>query len=243
MTTADFGSHTATGSGTGNGSSTSTKDRAAQAAGTAADEGRHVQGVAQSEARRVASEATDQVQQLLAQATTQVEEQSRTQRDRIVETMRTFGDDLEKMASQADGGMAADVAHDVANRVRRLTSHVDGREPRDLLEDVRGYARRKPGTFLLGAMVAGMVAGRLTRGAKAAHDTSGTSTAPGTGTATVTYQTPVVADVGGRTPPPPVAAGTASGEPLAGTGYPDAPPVYPAGSELAGESGTRGGLS
>jgi gas vesicle protein len=238
MTTADFGSHPASGSGSGDdSSSTSAKDRATQAAGTAADEGRHVAGVAQDEARKVASEATDQVQNLLSQATSQVEEQSRTQRDRLVETMRTFGDDLDNMASQNDGGMAADVAHDVADRVRRLTSHLDGREPRELLDDVRSFARRKPGTFLLGALVGGMVAGRLTRGAKAAHD------APSSGASEVTYQAPVVADVGGRTPPPPVAPGTATGEPLAGTGYPATPPVYPAGSELAGESGTRGGLS
>jgi hypothetical protein len=244
MTTADFGSHPAPWSGTGDdSSSTSAKDRAAQAAGTAADESRHVAGVAQSEARKVASEATDQVQNLLAQATTQVEEQSRTQRDRLVETMRSFGDDLEKMASQGEGGMAADVASDVAGRVKRLSSHLDGREPRDLLDDVRSFARRKPGTFLLGALVSGMVAGRLTRGAKAAHDAPSNGSGVSSQVPVVTTPAPVVADVGGRTPPPPVAPGTATGEPLAGTGYPATPPVYPAGSELAGESGTRGGLS
>jgi hypothetical protein len=246
MTTADFGSHPASGSGTGDdSSSTSAKDRASQAAGTAADEGRHVAGVAQDEARKVASEATDQVQNLLSQATSQVEEQSRTQRDRLVETLRTFGDDLDNMASQSGGGMAADVAHDVAGRVRSLTSRLDGREPRELLDDVRSFARRKPGTFLLGALVTGMVAGRLTRGAKAAHDApSGSTGGTSYGTSgVVTAQVPVVADVGGRVPPPPVTEGTATGEPLAGTGYPETDPVYPAGSGLAGESGTRGGLS
>src|SRR4051794_37231328 len=196
MTTADFGSHPASGSGTGeDSSSTSAKDRASQAAGTAADDSRHVAGVPQDEARKVASEATDQVQNLLAQATSQVEEQSRTQRDRLVETMRSFGNDLENMASQANGGMAADVAHDVADRVHRLTSHLDGREPRELLDDVRSFARRRPGTFLLGALVGGVVAGRLTRGAKAAHDAPSGSTGGTTVGSTVPTSGPVVTDV------------------------------------------------
>ena len=102
----------------------------------------------------------------MSEATSQVEDQSRTQRDRIVETLRTFGDDLDKMATQSDGGMAADLAREGASRARELSSQLDGREPRDLLDDVRSFARRKPGTFLLGALAAGVVAGRLTRGAK-----------------------------------------------------------------------------
>jgi len=40
---------------------------------------------------------------------------------------------------------------------------------------VRGFARRRPGTFLLGALAAGIVAGRLARGAK---DGSSSSTSP-----------------------------------------------------------------
>jgi hypothetical protein len=149
------------------------KEQAQQAAGTAADEGKRVAGVAQDEARRVASEATSQVQDLMGQATSALDEQSRTQRDRLVDTLRGFGDDLEKMASQGEGGLAADVARQVADRAHAVSSRLDGREPRDLLDDVRGFARRKPGTFLLGALAAGMVAGRLTRGAKASHDGSG----------------------------------------------------------------------
>ena len=54
--------------------------------------------------------------------------------------------------------------------------------PAQLLDDARDFARRKPGTFLLGALAAGVVAGRLFRatadGAAAASlaDTGGTGT-------------------------------------------------------------------
>jgi hypothetical protein len=254
MTTADYpDSPTAAGLGGGGvGTSSSTgstgaKDQAKQAAGTAADEGKHVAGVAQGEAQKVASEAKSQVHGLLDQATSQVEDQSRTQRDRLVETLRSFGDDLEKMAVQSDGP-ASQVVREVAERARSVSSRMDGREPRELLDDVRSFARRKPGTFLLGALAAGVVAGRLTRGAKDAQSSSGGAAgsydAAGTGT---TYGSPLAADV--TSPGAPLSAGaaapssgrisdpttqghgTAAGTPLAGTGMPENDPVYPTGSE------------
>jgi hypothetical protein len=49
---------------------------------------------------------------------------------------------------------------------------LQNREPAELLDDVRSFARRKPGLFLLGAAAAGVLAGRLTSGVKAAHSSS-----------------------------------------------------------------------
>jgi hypothetical protein len=214
----------ATGSTGGESPSTTAKDQAQQAAGAAADEGKHVAGVARNEAQRVASEAKSQVGNLVSEATAQVEDQSRTQRDRIVETLRTFGDDLDKMATQSDGGMAASLAREGASRARTLSSQLDGREPRDLLDDVRSFARRKPGTFLLGALAAGVVAGRLTRGAK-------------DGTSADTHRPEFATEVE-RTGP--VGYGTAAGTPLAGTGAPVSDPVYPAGADRPTDPATAG---
>ncbi len=235
---ADYPSPSSTTGSTGEDpSSTTAKDQAQLAAGTAADEGKHVADVARDEAQRVASEAKSQVSNLVREATSQVEDQSRTQRDRIVETLQAFGDDLDKMATQSDGGIAADLAREGASRARTLSSQLHGREPRDLLDDVRSFARRKPGTFLLGALAAGVVAGRLTRGAK-------------DGTSTDTHR-PEFAEVEHTEP---VGYGTAAGTPLAGTGAPLSDPVpattglpNPAGSVAGGTtwSDTRapGGLS
>jgi gas vesicle protein len=253
MTTANYPDSTAAAGLSGDVGSSSTgggaKDQAKQAAGTAADEGKHVAGVAQGEAQKVASEAKSQVQNLVSQATSQVDEQSRTQKNRLAETLRTLGDDLEKMASQGDGGMAADLAREAADRTHSLSSSLENREPRELLDEVRGFARRKPGTFLLGALVAGVVAGRLTRGVKDAQSGSagyGQSTGP-------TYQAPLAADV--TSPGEPLTTGlaapssgpvydtgtqghgTATGDPLAGTGTPVTDPVYPAGTETVPNPG------
>jgi hypothetical protein len=59
--------------------------------------------------------------------------------------------------------MATDLAREVSDRVRALGSHLEGREPGQLLDDARDFARRRPGTFLLGALAAGVVAGRMFR--------------------------------------------------------------------------------
>jgi hypothetical protein len=212
----------------GRSSSTTAKDQARQTAGTAADEGRHVAGVAGEEARKVASETKSQVSSLVSEATSQAAEQSRTQRDRIVDTLRTFGDDLEEMATKGNGGMAADLVREGSSRARTLASRLDGREPRDLLDEVRSFARRKPGTFLLGALAAGVVAGRLTRGAK--DGTSADTHRPEVGTE-------VAAELE-RTEP--VGHRTAAGTPLAGTGAPVPDPVYPAGADRPAEPATTG---
>jgi hypothetical protein len=99
--------------------------------------------------------------------------------------------DLDHMAAQSDGsGVAADLVRQVSQRTRSLGEHLDGREPTEILDDVRQFARRRPGTFLLGALAAGVVAGRLARGAKAAKDGS---------TATTTF--PPVQPAGGFAPP------------------------------------------
>lgn len=228
MTTSDYTGTTgapglAASGGTG---STDAKEQARQTAGTAADEAKNVAGTAAGEAKNVAGTAADQAKHVAGEAKTQlhglmdqtareVDAQSRTQKDRLTETVRGFGDELESMASQSQGGLAGQLAHEVADRARALSSHLDSREPRDLLDDVRDFARRRPGTFLLGALAAGVVAGRLTRGAKDAQNGQHSAGAGFAGTG----------------------HGTASGDPLAGIGTPDEPPAYPAGSDVT-DTGT-----
>ena len=151
--------------------SSATKDQAKQAAGNAADQGKHVAGVAQDEIKNVAAEAQNQLRGLLDEATTQVDEQSKAQKSRLADTVRTFGDDLESMRGEGQqDGVAAQVVQQVAGQARSLATHLDDREPSELLDDVRRFARRRPGTFLLGAIAAGVVVGPMTRGAKAAQD-------------------------------------------------------------------------
>ncbi|GAA5152608.1 hypothetical protein GCM10023340_33200 [Nocardioides marinquilinus] len=211
---------------------TSSSGSAQAAASTAADEGKHVAGVAQGEAGKVATEAKDQVRSLVGesrdQVATQLDDQTRQQRDKLVGTLGTLGDDLDRMADQSDAGLASDVVREVAGHARSLTSHLDGREPAQLLDDVRDFARRRPGLFLLGALAAGVVVGRVVRGVKDSDDvTTGTSdlSSPGraapetasspTHPAAITPDPYAPVDV---PPMPPPAAAPFADEPVPGSG-------------------------
>jgi hypothetical protein len=61
-------------------------------------------------------------------------------------------------------GVATDVAQQAAERIHGVASWLEQREPADVLQAVRDFARRRPGVFLAGAVAAGLAAGRLTRG-------------------------------------------------------------------------------
>jgi hypothetical protein len=166
-------------------------DKAGAQASTAADETREVGKTAGEEFKNVTGEAAAHVRNLADEARTQVEEQTRSQRDRLVSTLSTFSDDLDSMRQDGSGsqGMAADVVRVVSERSRALSQRLEGRETRELLADVRSFARRRPGAFLLGSLATGLVAGRLLRGAKDAEDT--TSSGAGGDITPVTSAEPV----------------------------------------------------
>ncbi len=162
-----------------------TTDQAKQAASTAQDQAAHVASTAKDEAASVAAEAKDKAASLVDEARQQVQEQSRTQLQALSSRLGELGDELESMAGASDQqGAATELAHQLATQVRGLGHHLDGREPTAVLDDVRSFARRRPGTFLLGAAAAGVVAGRLARGAKASPGTSGQHTASPTSVGT-----------------------------------------------------------
>ena len=205
----------------------STTDRARDTAWTAGDQGRNVAGTAKDEAMNVASTAAEQARSVVGdarqQVTSQVSDQALTQRDKLSQTLRTFGDDLQQMVEQAPhGGLARDVAHEVSERVRSLGSQLENREPGQLLDDARDFARRRPGTFLLGALAAGVVAGRMFRatadGAAAASladsgPTYGTGTTTGSAglTSTTSPTLPATATTGYTAPTPSLDARTGAG--------------------------------
>jgi len=242
---------------------TSASERAQQAASTAADEGRHVASTATGEAKQVAGEAAQQaksvVNDALGQATTQAQEQARTQRDKLVGTLHTLGSDLDGMAEQAPAGLATDLTRQAAEKVRSFGSQLDGREPTELLDDVRRFARQRPGTFLLGALAAGVVAGRLLRGvgdgaAGAAAVQSGgpSTTTPPTTTPTTSFASTDVTTTGTSAglppgtvahgdPVVPPAMGTATTNPPMPSSTHGQPTQDPAGGNETGYSG--GGLS
>ena len=233
MTTYDYGANAPTQT-PGQTAPDGAQEQAKHAAGTAGDEGKHLAGVAKGEAQSVAADAKTQARNLVDDARSQVEEQSRSQLDNLVSTIQTFADDLERMArgEGAGAGLAKDIVSQVSDKARGISSQLRGQEPAQVLDQARDFARRRPGTFLLGALAAGVVAGRVARGAKDAGSTSTSSTPSGTAVPPPTMAPPVP-----PTAPPttaPAYGGTAADDPLAGTSTPTGTPVYPPGGPTPG---------
>jgi hypothetical protein len=158
---------------------TSAPDQQQGTAATAAEEGQHVAGVAAEEVRSVAGDARDQAQKLFDETMHQVNEHGSVQRDRLVELLRSLSSDLHEMVEKSQSnGVASSLVQQGADRADDLSSRLDGHELSDLVAEVRGFARRRPGAFLLGALAAGVVAGRFARGAKAAQDEPENHAAP-----------------------------------------------------------------
>lgn len=124
-------------------------------------------GLAQNAADRgrdVAAEASRQAQNLMGQASAQLREQAGAQQQRAADGLRQLGEQLRMMSDRTDQpGVATDLVRHASDRVQQAAQWLDQREPGTVLNDVRDYARRRPGLFLAGAAVAGILAGRLTR--------------------------------------------------------------------------------
>ena len=251
------------------------KDRAAQVGGTAQEKAGEVASTATSRATDVASTAKDQAldvaqeaqrqaRDLFGEFRGQIQQQTQQQRDRLVELLREFEDELTNMVdSGGRSGTASEVVRQVADRLSGVRSYLErGTNPMD---DVRKFARRRPGAFLLVAATAGVLAGRATRGAAAARKqqqqggrhaidvrdgyttssystgySSGTSAGYAAGGAGVTSTTGTDYGTGGYGETVTGyrdqygAGGTATGDPLTGVEYTSDPNLAPTSGTLTG---------
>jgi hypothetical protein len=152
------------------GSDASVKDKAAQSAEAGKQAAGDVAQAAAGSAKDVAAQAQTQARNLVGEAREQLRSQVGDQHRTAVTNLRSLAGELRSMAGSGEqGGVATELVGQAAERAHGLAEWLDGREPAEVLAELRGFARRRPGTFLLGALAAGVVAGRLTRGAVAAH--------------------------------------------------------------------------
>ena len=136
--------------------------------------GQRVAETASDQGTQVAREARAQARDLLGQARDQVTEQARSTQSQAADGLHSLAGELREMADGGERqGVASDLAAEAADRLGSLADWLGRREPGDLVDEVRRLARRRPGAFLIGAAVAGVLAGRLTRGTiDAKRDTS-----------------------------------------------------------------------
>lgn len=154
-------------SGTANGSASkadAVREETSQVAGQAAGAAQGVAETAKTEASAVVSEAKSNARDLLHQATSDLTSQAGAQQQKVAEGIRSISSELRTMADAPDQpGIASDLIRQAADRSQSVASWLDGRDPGSLLTDVTSFARQRPGTFLMLAAGAGVLAGRLSR--------------------------------------------------------------------------------
>lgn len=176
------------------------KHEAGDIAHQATDSAQHVAQTAKAEAANVAGEVKANAKDLLYQARTDLTDQAGAQQQKVAQGLHSISGELRTMADASDQpGVATDLIRQAADRSASVASWLEGRDPGSLLNEVKSFARQRPGTFLMLAAGAGILAGRLTRSLAAG--------APDSTNATVSGRTSVpgyVADTGTAVPPPPV---------------------------------------
>jgi gas vesicle protein len=205
-----------------------------------------VASTAGQEARRVAADTKHQVRRLVGQTREDLQQQAATQQSRAASSLRELADQLREMADGSDqDGVARGLVDDVARRAGDAASWLDTRSPGSLLDEARGFARRRPGAFLAIAAGVGVVAGRLSRSLiDEAREESDRST--GGSAATGQYAgaaAPVAADP--MEMPSTMTSGAVAGGGTAGTagGFGEVPPIATDGAGAGTGAATSGTAS
>lgn len=189
-------------------------DEAARVGHTVAQAATHVTEVTKNEAGKVAAETKMQAKDLLKDARSQLTEQAGEQQVRVATGLRSISGELDQMVSASEtDGMATDLVRQAASRAEHAATWLDDRDPGSLLEEVRSFARRKPGTFIALAAVAGVLAGRLTRSVSA--EAAGPAQAPDTAASKAVSSAAEPAHSDTAVSPTVNSAGQSSAEPFA----------------------------
>src|ERR1700754_3183781 len=148
------------------------KTEAKEVGRTAVAAGGDVAQTAKEQGKQVARETARAARDLYGTTRAQLRDQTGAQQRRAAAGIRSIGDEIRSMAEQGgQSGPASDLAHQASARIAGVADWIEAREPGQVVDEVKQFARRHPGAFLAGAAILGVLAGRLTRGVVAdAHD-------------------------------------------------------------------------
>lgn len=191
--------------GTTDGITETAREEAGQLKDTSGDAVRQVADTVKEKASDVTTDVRRQTRQMVGQTREQLADQAGRQKDKAAESLRSVADELQGMAEQGQSGWSRQLAGHGADLGHQAADFLQDHQPDELLDEVRAFARRKPGTFLIGAAIVGMVAGRMTRALAAGDTGTTTGTMRGRSTGSTgngrSYATPV--DEEYLVPPPP----------------------------------------
>ncbi|MTD17210.1 hypothetical protein GIS00_25090 [Nakamurella sp. YIM 132087] len=165
------------------------------------------------QATQVAGEAKKQIEMLAGQAQSELSAQAQAQQVKVANGLRSLGEQLSAMARGSDQpGTVTELTAQAADRAHDVAGWFEDRDPQGVLDEVRSFARRKPGTFLVAALGAGILAGRFTRGITADPAKSSASA----------ENSPIEAEPGGTSRQSQLVSGAYHGVPVSGSRAPGA---------------------
>lgn len=147
------------------------REQAKNVAGTAVEGAHDVAQVAKHQAAQVGTEVKEQGKDLAHEARSQLRDQAQSQTGQIAGKLREIGDEIRALADgrPEQATNVRSYAEQAAGKISDLAGHVESRGFDGVIDDVKSFARRRPGAFLAGTAVAGFAVGRLFR------NTSGSS--------------------------------------------------------------------
>lgn len=112
-------------------------------------------------ASQAGGEIVNQVQQRAGSTFTRQKDSAASDLSQVVQAVRQFGQNL----TQGEGGpiarYAAEYGEKAANSLERLSTYIHEQEPKQLLNDVQNFGRRRPALLLGGAFLLGFAGARL----------------------------------------------------------------------------------
>ena len=137
-----------------------------EATSALAEKAGEVGAAVSDEARNVAQDARDHARQMAFESRESLRSEASNQAARLASTLREIGGQLRSMAdTQPGGGVAVDMGRQLADTATRAAHKLETGGVDATLADLKRFARRRPGLFLMGAMGAGFAAGRLLKAA------------------------------------------------------------------------------
>ena len=138
---------------------------------------RTVAAEAADQAKAVAGQAKDHVQNLIGQARTELAGQADGRSQQAAAGLQSLSGQLAALRDGRphDAGALTSYLSEAEQRVSGLADRLQRGGAQGALDDITGFARRRPGLFLAGAVGLGFLVGRVARSgvavAKEQHDT------------------------------------------------------------------------
>jgi hypothetical protein len=121
---------------------------------------------------------------LAADAKHQLREQANAQATKVADSMRRLSAEFRALSEGRvqEAGSVREYAQQATSKLDQFAGQIDERGFEGLVDDLQRFARRRPGAFLLGAMGAGFLAGRLFRSVRDEQQEQSADTTASAGT-------------------------------------------------------------